>query len=613
MSLPLYASPMGCGEVTHVVGHACATGVHIAAATATAAAASRMRRVDISEVIDKTEPLGAPEHRAHGTQKLTWHSGVREYTIWGAAPNRPLHRGCCGSGEPMAHSDEGGSSRLRRRTAATLTHDANLELEPSLMQVASPAKLSGGLAVVGSTVALGYVVTTSHGPELLLALAVAAGFIALALWNRAVTVAVLLLAILNGFPLVDFESFVAPGSFRPNDLFVMILVACLGLWSIRNPVRPIPRYVVLARWWAAAFLTWWLVTLLRSSPSVPLLHASLFGRDFLYFGLLVPALLGVGWRREELLLMARVLGAATVIFAVGAIVTSLGVADLTFITHPNLTASFEGLTRLYAPMNDLVVLGFAAGIGLALLAPEVRLQRLGWGLALLMGIEFALQLTRAAYLAALVAVVATIGLWLYQRDAVSLRMRPRVLALVLSLVLLVGAFTFVGGGANGGAIGAVVNRATSSLSDVQSRGENVRYRLDVAARMKTVLGNEWPIGLGFLHPSYRYIPDLPDGSIRNSDLGVSNSLMTMGMIGTILLYLPLVYAIVALQRARTRRRSAPSDGWLVYGIAAWLLIAVAASATLSTLFTVNGLVLTGFVVSLGLRLTVWGGESPARS
>jgi hypothetical protein len=340
-------------------------------------------------------------------------------------------------------------------------------------------------------VALGYLVTTSHGPELLLALVVAACFVALALWNRAVTVAVLLLAILNGFPVVDFESFVAPGSFRPNDLFVLILVACLVLWSIRNPVRPIPRYVVLARWWAAAFLSWWLLTLLRSSlyDAVPMLQASLFGRDFLYFGLLVPALVGVGWKRDELLLMARVLGVATVIFAVGAIVTTLGIVDLTFITHPNLTASFQGLTRLYAPMNDLVVVGFAAGIGLALLASEPRLQRLGWGLALLMGVEFALQLTRAAYLAALVAVVVTIALWLYQRDAISVKMRPRVLVLVLSLVLLVGAFTFIGGrGANGGAVGAVVNRATSSLSDVQSRGANVGYRLDVLVRIEVFIG-----------------------------------------------------------------------------------------------------------------------------
>jgi hypothetical protein len=179
-------------------------------------------------------------------------------------------------------------------------------------------------------------------------------------------------------------------------------------------------------------------------------------------------------------------------------------------------------------------------------------------------------------------------------------------------VLLVGAFTFVGGnGSSDGAVGAVVNRATSSLSDVQTRGANVGYRLDVADRMAQVLGSEWPIGLGFWHPTYKYVPDLPDGSIRNSDLGVSNSLMTMGVIGTILLYLPLLYAIVALQRARTRRKGSSADGWLIYGIAAWLLIAVAASATLSTLFTVNGLVLAAFVLTLGLRLTVWDSRTPA--
>jgi len=444
------------------------------------------------------------------------------------------------------------------------------------MQVAAPTKLSGGLALACTTVVLGYGVTTSHGPELLGALAALAGVMALALWNRAVTVSVLLLAILNGFPFVDFESFVAPGSFRPNDLFVMILLVALATWSIRDSGRATPQYVVLARWWGAVFLGWWFLTLARSSflDTVPILQASLFGRDFLYFGLLVPALVGVAWSRDELLLIARILGAATVLFALSAIAASLGIADLTFITHPNLTANFEGLTRLYAPMNDLVVLGFATGIGLALLATNLKLQRLGWALALITGVAFALQLTRAAYLAALVAVIITIALWLYQRDAISLRMRPRVFSLVLCLVLLVGAFTFVGGNsASGGAVGAVVNRATSSLSDVQSRGENVGYRLDVADRMGTVLGSDWPIGLGFLHPSFHYVPDLPDGSIRNSDLGVSNSIMTMGVIGTVLLYVPLLWTIVALQRARTRRRGSPSEGWLGYGMAAWLLIA----------------------------------------
>lgn len=484
------------------------------------------------------------------------------------------------------------------------------------MQAAPPVKLTGGLAVVGAAVGLGYIATTSHGPALLAALAAAGGIVALAMWNRAVTVAVLLLAILNGFPFVDFESFVAPGSFRPNDLFVLILLVSLAVWGMRDATRAKPRYVVLARWWGAVFLAWWLVTLLRSSflDTVPVLQASLYGRDFLYFGLLVPALVGVAWSRDELILIARVLGAATALFALAAVGDTLGVADFSFITHPNLTASFEGLTRIYAPMNDLVVVAFALGIGLALLASNVKLQRLGWALALVMGVEFALQLTRAAYLAAMLAVIVTIGLWAYQHDAISARMRPRVLALVFSLVLLVGAFTFVGDQGSGGAVGAVVSRATSSLSDVQSRGANVGYRLDVANRMAKVLGSEWPVGLGFWHPSSHYVPDLPDGSIRNSDLGVSNSLMTMGAIGTLLLYLPLLYTIVALQRSRTRRRDSSADGWITYGIAAWLLIAVAASATLSTLFTVNGLVLTAFAVALGLRQTAWGdGETQASS
>jgi hypothetical protein len=474
------------------------------------------------------------------------------------------------------------------------------------MQIALPARLSGAAALVASTVALGYVVTTSRGPGLIAALAATIGLVALATWNRAVTVVLLLLAILNGLPFVNFQSFVAPGSFRPNDLFVFMLLGSLAAWNMRDSAGPSPRHVVLARRWAVAFIGWWLLTVVRSSffDTVPLLQAGLFGRDFLYFGLLVPALVGVAWTRDELLLMVRILGAATLVFAVAAIMSAVGLPGLTFITHPDLIANFHGLTRVYAPMNDLVVLAFGAGIGLALLATSVKLQRIGWSLAVVMGVAFALQLTRAAYVAALLAVVATTVLWLYQRDSVSLRMRPRVFSLFLCLALLVGTFTLVGN--NGSGVGAVVSRATSSLSDVQSRSANVGYRLDVAQRMERVLGGDWPVGLGFWHPSYHYVPDLPDGSIRNGDLGISNSLMTMGLIGTLLLYLPLLYTIVALQKARSNRRGRGSEGWLAYGVASWLLIVVAASATLITLFSVTGLVLVAFALTLALSLSESG-------
>ena len=48
------------------------------------------------------------------------------------------------------------------------------------------------------------------------------------------------------------------------------------------------------------FVAWWLVTLARSVffSDIPPLHAALFGRDFLYFALLLP-LLPVALRRRS--------------------------------------------------------------------------------------------------------------------------------------------------------------------------------------------------------------------------------------------------------------------------------------------------------------------------
>jgi hypothetical protein len=95
-----------------------------------------------------------------------------------------------------------------------------------------------------------------------------------------------------------------------------------------------------------------------------------------------------------------------------------------------------------------------------------------------------------------------------------------------------------------------------------------------------------------------YVAGLPEGAIRNSDVGVFNALMTMGVIGALLIYAPLLYGFVALLRAAStwRRLGLPERRWIAYGGAAWIAWALVGSWNLGVLFSVTGLVVTALVL-----------------
>jgi hypothetical protein len=124
--------------------------------------------------------------------------------------------------------------------------------------------------------------------------------------------------------------------------------------------------------------------------------------------------------------------------------------------------------------------------------------------------------------------------------------------------------------------------------------------------MFAILDNRWPIGLGFLHPDVRPVPSLPDGSIRNGDVGVLNALMTMGAVGAALIYLPLVIFFFALMhRRRDVGPDARRDQWFFFGAATWILYALLSSGSLVILFSVSGLVLTATLLACCSCLLDW--------
>ena len=86
----------------------------------------------------------------------------------------------------------------------------------------------------------------------------------------------------------------------------------LVFWHFTTPADQLVdrRWLALTRTWAFIFLAWWLVTLARSVffSDIPLLHAALFGRDFLYFALLLPLLPVALRRRSDFVALVAMVG-----------------------------------------------------------------------------------------------------------------------------------------------------------------------------------------------------------------------------------------------------------------------------------------------------------------
>jgi hypothetical protein len=188
------------------------------------------------------------------------------------------------------------------------------------------------------------------------------------------------------------------------------------------------------------------------------------------------------------------------------------------------------------------------------------------------------------------------AIWWFRRGPIRgiARRRLLVVPLLAVIVLALGATV---SSTERHVFSTVATRALSGLSDVNSNSGTVGYRVSVNRQMLHLLGQEWPIGLGFIHPSAHPYPNLPGGSIRNSDLGVLNALMTMGAIGAILLYLPMLLVLRALTRAATVPESV-GDEWLRLGVTIWVIGTIASSITLVDLFSFGGLEVTACMLAL---------------
>jgi hypothetical protein len=450
------------------------------------------------------------------------------------------------------------------------------------------------------------------GEFLPLAAALILALVLVARWNFGAFIALLLLVVLNGIPGPDLEGFAVSGSFRVSDVAVFLLVMAAALRQ-QPGLAPPGSLLRFARWWGIALATWWSLTLVRSvADGVPLLKGALFGRDFLYFAILLPLLAGAFRDRREIVACLVLLAAAGALHAVGEIAVSAGgvTSDLVdLVVHTEGPVTFEGnAQRLYSNMAAVVTAAFPFAIGLALIPPRRGLRLVGISLATLAGMSVLFQFTRATYLALALALIVVSATWLSANGAISrpLRGASAAIAGVVVLGFFVSGFRPLGASiAFSPEAAAVSERAASSVDEVVGGTGNVGYRYDLAEEMLTLLGNQWPVGLGFWHPDVKPVA-LPEGSIRNGDIGVLNAVMTMGVVGAALIYFPLVtFFVAAMRRRRDLGSLARREQWFFFGAATWILYALMSSGSLVTLFSVPGLVLTATLLACASCLLDW--------
>ena len=477
----------------------------------------------------------------------------------------------------------------------------------------APAALLTG-AVVAS-VAAGAVATSDFAlPVAGVSAALAAVAVLARRFGLGVLIGILVLGAIDALPGPSLAYAQLPLGSNATDALIAFLLATLivdnaqlGFRNLRQ--SPIGRASVA---WSVLLAVYWLITVVRTSlvHDASMFTGGAFGRDFLYFALLVPLFVGTLHRESVRVPLLYTLAIGSLMVSIGHVAVTLGRDELLVVVHTTRTLISGDLVRVYALSNDLVGAALPLAVGAALLGNGARFRLIGAGLAAITGVEVALQLTRARYIGVLAGLALAVFIWLLMRDeAARLGRRQVAKFAVTGTLLLVAVFAYQPTTVARSAVNNVTQRFTSVFAEATSDAgvkNTVAYRVRLSRRMRQALGSSWPAGLGFVSPEVVYDPNLPRGSIRNSDVGVFNSLLTMGIIGTLLVYIPVLTAVIGLAWRRLARLSDEHDAWLEFGVFAWCVFALVSSGSLVVLFSASGLLITSLMLGLGASAMVRG-------
>jgi len=393
-----------------------------------------------------------------------------------------------------------------------------------------------------------------------------------------------------------------------QDVLVGVLVGTLLVINARDRFRTMTRtsLALTICAWSVAFLVVFAAEVFRTvlTTPVPLLHAVWIVHGLAYLALLLP-LMGCPLRDPA------IRGPLLVTLAVGAIVAnvsqalaSAGVGTLSALVHVSQTGTVDGLVRLYTPASVIPTAALPIGLGLVLFAPTRAGRLTGAVLAVTGGVAVILALTRAEYVAEVVSLATAIVVWIAAGDPAARRGLGRLGAALAAVAATVGLLALVHPPQQvSHALDGVSQRALSTidvLGNQESPTNTLAIRNQESQDLEWALGSHWLFGLGFLDSSYVYNAYVPGGSIENSDLGYLNGVMTMGVFGTVLYYVPLLLIPLALAVRRLWAPRRPAVPWVGFGVFAWAVGTIVSSKDLVILFTPTGVVAVAFILALGI-------------
>src|SRR5581483_9013502 len=198
-------------------------------------------------------------------------------------------------------------------------------------------RLTAGLAFVGGLLAVcvGVGVLCGLGHADWVGLAALFGVLGvIAVTNQGLFLALMLLVVLDGVPGPELASNAA-GSLKLQDVAVAAIFGLLVL-SRPTPVTS-PRIEAVRRATyvlSGLLIGWWIITVARSEVAgIPVSKAALFGRDFLYFALLLPLAVRARLTARDMRWLVGVLSAAMILYAFGNIATATGIAHISWLVH----------------------------------------------------------------------------------------------------------------------------------------------------------------------------------------------------------------------------------------------------------------------------------------
>lgn len=519
------------------------------------------------------------------------------------------------------NGDSGGHGVDRRKLPAAQPRSASLGAR---MSFAPPGSVGGTLGtelllrrllaafgVAAGAALIGVATARGYGEPLL----VAAILLSLAWMARAhlpyLLPAALLILAMNGVPGLDMEKYVVPGSFRPEDVFVIALIAYAAGQMLLEPRRRLSRLQRYLWIWSPIFLLVWLVAFAQGMDAgASALKASLYGRDFLYFAILAPLSGYIFVNSEHSRRFLFIVGGWTGVYCGLLLLAHLDAIDPS-VVNPHQVRTFGPIVRIYTPMISLAVVTFTVAFAFVLL--QSGRQRLWAALvAALAGSACVLALSRALYFGLLIGILIGVSIWSLRNGETGRRIRRRMsVAVVGATVAAAGTLALFPGLLQSETVTTVSERAGASVASLtEERPRSVstfKEREYVTDQLRDRLGGNWPLGLGFAPPSATYVVGVPHGSIRNPDLGVLNGVITMGMVGAFLVYVPAILMLITL--LGMNGRTDPAWTFAPLGISIWTLAAIASSLTQVTLFSTTGLVMTALLLGFVGRLVVWGGLS----